>query len=196
MCHKSERLLKEWWWTLKIFEELARDNIVNIVNYGIFHGGLNLWCRLIWWFGTVFGGIKHEERCFIMYSFEFVKAFFFFNSFHCIPYNKDNQLIIYSIEFVKSFFLFIVSLTNYNKDNQLKGEPRKRHASLVSWLYLATIWTRLNYKRYINYPYVTYKVWLKVYVLHVSQILFIIWSTNLFYIHNFILRKLIIQTFD
>ena len=36
MCHKSERLLKEWWWTLKIFEELARDNIVNIVNMGFF----------------------------------------------------------------------------------------------------------------------------------------------------------------
>ena len=39
------------------------------------------------------------------------KLFFFFNSFHCISYNKDNQLIIYSIEFVKAFFLFIVSPT-------------------------------------------------------------------------------------
>ena len=65
---------------MKIFEELARDNIVNIVNYGVFHGGLNLRCRLInlmiW--DRDWRNKSAKKRCFIMYSFEFVKAFFFF----------------------------------------------------------------------------------------------------------------------
>ena len=94
---------------MKIFEELARENIVIIVNYGVFHGGLNLRCRLIlcFWRNKAWRKMFHYVFIWIYQSF----FFFFFNSFHCIPYNMDNQLIIYSIEFVKAFFLFIVSPT-------------------------------------------------------------------------------------
>ena len=103
---------------MKIFEELARENIVIIVNYGVFHGGLNLRCRLIlcFWRNKAWRKMFHYVFIWICQSLFFFFSVFlfffsFFNSFHCIPYNKDNQLIIYSIEFVKAFFLFIVSLT-------------------------------------------------------------------------------------